>query len=536
MAGVGDEETMDEQDKGPLTYQESKVYHSEPHINNVYDNTKRRVVTFEVYGLDTQDMLWLQYNQQEFDNLFRFNADLMNPNRKAGRYHWVIKRLEIAQVAGKPTLRLANEPTKEEPELPIYEEQRKIPTGRMDLKARKRLRDQMDMLKIKREENIRKKREVSKGKFLKHIFQQKEIAVEKQREVNEKIEAERQARAQFKEELEEQEAEEAKKVQELAKVRRIHAEAKDRAHEEKEEEDLRNLRLRWKAADAEKARIIAEAHKKRQKELIEREQMAQAHKEHMKELQAKREVAWELRDKRVQRKQAALVNKALALLPERKRMEDLRRERTQEYIKDLHNDRQPIFGAQLERANEREEERKAEAERVAAYIEEHALPKKVNTKGKKAKKHPSSAAKKKQAEKQAQEAEGKEGAPEDKKETTERIVDAVEMKMRAEMAEQQRRGKLDSKRAENLAAKEEARKQRELIRIQQYKSTVRIAKENAEKEAEERRLIIQEREDERFRAEERRKQADEKLRDVREKNEARYMDKQLAVLASRVRA
>ena len=43
------------QEKGPLVYQESKLFNGETFLINVYDHTKRRVVTFETYGLESQD-------------------------------------------------------------------------------------------------------------------------------------------------------------------------------------------------------------------------------------------------------------------------------------------------------------------------------------------------------------------------------------------------------------------------------------------------------------------------------------------------
>merc|ERR1712216_213754 len=156
--------------------------------------------------------------------LFRFNAELMNPNRKEGRYHWVIERLEIGQVGSERKLRLGSEVTKEVPELPIYETNRKIPTGRMDLKERQRLRDQMDMLNIRREEKIRAKKEVSKKKFLEHIFWLQEDNKRRALEQEASIEKEREIRYQdqLRYELEEEE-EEAKKAV-TAKNRRIAAE------------------------------------------------------------------------------------------------------------------------------------------------------------------------------------------------------------------------------------------------------------------------------------------------------------------------
>merc|ERR1719272_1950251 len=104
---------------------------------------------------------------------------------------------EIAQVGQERKVRLAAEVTKEVPELPIYETNRKIPTGRMDLKERQRLREQMDMLNIRREEKIRAKKEISKQKFLEHIFFLQEESKRKEAEQEAAIAVEREKRYQW---------------------------------------------------------------------------------------------------------------------------------------------------------------------------------------------------------------------------------------------------------------------------------------------------------------------------------------------------
>lgn len=158
MAGLADEDGLDEQKKGPVVYQEQKCFHNEWSIINVYDNQEQKRVTFEVYGTDTSDILRVMYNYIEFDAFFRFNAELMNPNRREGRYHWIMERLEVqADGAGGRKLGLASQPTPDIPDMPLYEK-RKIPTGRMNYQERQRLRESMDQLDIKRNEAIGKKK------------------------------------------------------------------------------------------------------------------------------------------------------------------------------------------------------------------------------------------------------------------------------------------------------------------------------------------------------------------------------------------
>ena len=43
-------------------------------------------------------MFHIGYSYADFDQLFRFNAELMNPNRKEGRFHWIFERLAIVTV------------------------------------------------------------------------------------------------------------------------------------------------------------------------------------------------------------------------------------------------------------------------------------------------------------------------------------------------------------------------------------------------------------------------------------------------------
>lgn len=526
---------MDEQDKGVLTYQESKVFCAEAHLCSVYDNPKRRMVTFEVYGLDTQDMLHRQYTYNEFDSLFRFNAELMNPNRKEGRYHWVIERLEIAQVGSERKVRLAAEVTKEVPELPIYETNRKIPTGRMDLKERQRLREQMDMLNIKREEKIRAKKEASKQKFLEHIFFLQEESKRKDREQEEAIAVEREKRIAWQLEMDGEEEEAASKDAVLSKSRRIAAENKDRAHEEKEEEDLRQLRLRWKAADAEKARLIKEARARKERDVANQKEEAKQAAAKARATQAKRQAAWAGRDKRVQSKLDAAVKKALDLIPEIRRMANLKVERNNEYLQDWHDRRWPIFEAQLERMRDRDAQRQAEADAVKTYHEARSIPRKEKTKGKKAK-APATKGRKKEKEKEKEkeekpkkkekdDGEGKEEA--DDKKDAERIVDGVEAKMREQMAEAKRRSELEQKRSTKIQQKDDKIKTTELKHIADYKAKVRTAEDNKKNAANERRLILKTKQEERARAEERQREEDERLKNVRSRHVSAHEEKQL---------
>merc|ERR1712048_285829 len=198
-------------------------------------------------------MLIKRYDYSEFDNLFRFNAELMNPNRKEGRFHWVIERLEIQTVNKDRKIKLGEKPSEEVSQLPIYETTRKIPTGRMDLKERQRLREQMDMLDIRREENIAKRRAATKEKFLKHIIQLKEEDERRKEEQQKKIMEEREQRHKQKDDMEKREEEELKALEKTSRKRNDKVEAIEKRTIENEEFELAQIRLRWKASDAKKS-------------------------------------------------------------------------------------------------------------------------------------------------------------------------------------------------------------------------------------------------------------------------------------------
>ena len=82
----------------------------------MYDDPSGSSVFFASYELETDTTFVLPYSYSEFDNLFRFNADLMNPNNTDGRYHWVIERLDfvVEDYLGENTLETSGEDVKDE--------------------------------------------------------------------------------------------------------------------------------------------------------------------------------------------------------------------------------------------------------------------------------------------------------------------------------------------------------------------------------------------------------------------------------------
>jgi len=514
-----DELTAEEQDKGPLMYQESKVFGGELFLCNVYDNTKRRYITFEVYGLDTQEMLLLGYDYQAYDGLFRFNAELMNPNRKEGRFHWTIERLGINAVGQDRKLQLKPEPSEEVPEVPIYETTRKIPTGRMDLKERQRLREQMDMLDIKRAENIAKKRRITKERFLKHIFKLKEDYIRKQQEVDETIERERQNRYKAKEESERREREEEAKVEAQAANRRKSVEVKEQRTEEEDEEDYRQLRARWRVNDAEKAKQLNDAMIEKQKERALKQEVKEKQDKHVEEILQKRSTLWKARDDRVKRKEDEVLKKVLHVKHEMERIAKMRLERNQEFIKLLLAERHPIFNAQLERTEARRLSQIAEEEALSNYVEKREIPKKVKLKGTnsvRGQMQAKAAAEKKDAKG------GDKGA----------AVDSVEAKMRQQMEQQMRFEKMEKKRQERIAKMAAKRVEKENDHMKHYREDHRQREDAINQAAAERQLVLAAKVEEQRMAAERKKMEMERLEKTRIENIDAKRQARLAAIAA----
>jgi len=458
---AAEEEAIDDKDKGPLTYQESKRFNHEFFLINVFDNTKIKKVVFEVFGLDTQDQFHLQWAYSDFDGLFRFNAELMNPNRKEGRFHWVSERLSIVTVGKERKLKLQQDPTDEVPELPIYEVNRKIPTGRMDLKERKRLRESMDMLDIKRDENIMKRKQLSRQRFLKHIQWLKEEALRMHKEHDKKLSDERTRRMQMKEDFERRINEAMRAEKEGQRIRSQRVDAKEERTEEQDQEEYRQLRLRWKMRDAEEAKRIADARANKAKQREDQSTQKAYNKKHGGELGKKRMSNWDARDKKIKSKNEAWLRQVLEAKADRLLKAKQEQERKDEILKTLHENRQPIFAAQLKRTEERLKAAEAVSKMTSTYNQKRSIPVKIKKKGKRANMP-------------------KEGA--DPKENSEAAhkEDSVEAKMRAEMDELNRRSSLDRARERKITEKSTKRQEKTNNRVAELREEdekIRVAAE-----------------------------------------------------------
>lgn len=517
MAGLADEDALDDQKKGPVVFQEQKSFLGEWSLINVYDNQEHKRVTFEVYGCDTSEILRAQYNYVEFDAFFRFNAELMNPNRREGRYHWTIERLEVmADGAGGRKLGLASEPTPEIPELPYYEK-RKIPTGRMNYQERQRLRESMDQLDIKRNEAISKKRAEAKARFLVKMAEQKDAYKERIEARSSKIAREREERWVQKEQERREEIEAFMEKEALREAREENVAVKEENTEEADAQEIRNIIARYKEKEAIRQQEIKEARAARQQRRVSTENEEKETKNRLRETDASREEAWRQREIRVQKKRDAWLQDLLNIRDKITRSENLKAEQKKVFIKDLHVERQKVFTEQ----NARSTIRRKTIEETRLHAEEEPPPtqsaeEEVETKEGKEPAKPAAKGKK------ASPAKGerkKSPAPKKEKDQVESvIIDGVEGRMRAEMEKQRQLAALEKIREAKIEAKLKARTLKEAERAKVLRNEKRQAEEKDRAAKDQKAVIVAQAREEKKNEIERRKNDQERRENLRNEN------------------
>lgn len=257
--------------------QESKMIDGEPHILTVYDLTDERQYQLDAYSLATSETIKQNYAYNEFDAIFRFHAELMNPNKKVQRWHWIFDRLTYQSDGGDGRkLNIHFEPT-EESQVP-YLVNMKMPIGRMDYGERQRLREDMDRLDLKRQEKIAIRKETSKQRFIKKVLDSKKLMELKLQMRQEQIETEREERVQRKLETLRQ-AEEVKCI-----AARKHEERLARIHKNELAREERRL--------AETRALVEKQAKEKEEKMAAKEAAHQALMER-REAEQKEADAWE---------------------------------------------------------------------------------------------------------------------------------------------------------------------------------------------------------------------------------------------------
>merc|ERR1712048_332778 len=140
-----------------------------------------------------------------------------------------------------------------------------------------------------------------------------------------------------------------------AKTRRKAVEVKEQRTEEQEEFELAQIRLRWKANDAEKARLLQAARERRATKKKEAAAAKAEENQKRADAQKKRKLIFKQIADRIKRKEDDWLKRIFDSKAERKRDEKMQRERNQESVKVWNSERWPIFARAIQRTEERRE-------------------------------------------------------------------------------------------------------------------------------------------------------------------------------------
>merc|ERR1712187_332158 len=118
----------------------------------------------------------------------------------------------------------------------------------------------------------------------------------------------------------------------MGKIRKKAVEHREARTEEQEELELAQLRLRWRAADAENERILQEARRKKAKKEEEAAAKEAAETKRISEADAKRFAAGNQRQSRIKFREDEWLKKIYQQKKEIKRGEERKRERREEFL------------------------------------------------------------------------------------------------------------------------------------------------------------------------------------------------------------
>lgn len=170
--------------RGSLVFQEGKEIEGDYYIIAVYDDPTTAVMSFSAYELENDSTFTYPLTYAEFDKLFQFDAELMNPSNQDARFHWVIERLDFVQDnRAQKVLCLAQEPTpmlEDEDEMVFAEDIPKAKEhvavgGRVDAATRVKLLKELDNQDEERQQIVLVKSEAARRHFLADLHAKRQL-------------------------------------------------------------------------------------------------------------------------------------------------------------------------------------------------------------------------------------------------------------------------------------------------------------------------------------------------------------------------
>mmetsp|Transcript_15661 Transcript_15661/g.35231 ORF Transcript_15661/g.35231 Transcript_15661/m.35231 type:complete len:643 (-) Transcript_15661:104-2032(-) len=168
--------------RGTLIFQEGKCIEGEYYVIAVYDDPSSCTISFSAYELENDCTYTYPLTYSEFDNHFRFDAELMNPANQDARFHWVIERLDFIQDRNdQKILCLASEPTPEEDDEELTRQPKKaagIPPpagGKIDPATRAKLLAELDTQDDSKMHDALVRSEDARKAFLTELFSRRQL-------------------------------------------------------------------------------------------------------------------------------------------------------------------------------------------------------------------------------------------------------------------------------------------------------------------------------------------------------------------------
>jgi len=161
-----------------LVYQEGKQIEGEAYIMSVYEDPSQCRLTFAAYELETDQVYTLPYSYAQLDEIFQFNSELVNPNNRDARYHWIIERLDFVLVdlqKGTKTLTLAMEKTPESAAPKMKAKVKGELTSTIDAELRAKLLGELATYDTSALQSELVKSEGARKTFLRELFAKRRI-------------------------------------------------------------------------------------------------------------------------------------------------------------------------------------------------------------------------------------------------------------------------------------------------------------------------------------------------------------------------
>lgn len=100
--------------RGTLIFQEGKCIEGDFYVIAVYDDPATCSIAFSAYEMENDCTYTYPLTYSQFDALFQYDTEMVNPANQDVRFHWIIERLDFVQdKRGNKVLCLGEEPTLE---------------------------------------------------------------------------------------------------------------------------------------------------------------------------------------------------------------------------------------------------------------------------------------------------------------------------------------------------------------------------------------------------------------------------------------